>query len=599
MKLSTIPYLLLLYLLLPIDASAGTYDLTDKDDGVWLNMLVEGYADTEASLTIDQVVHKEFTPNSNTILYYPRTPSAFWTRYTIHNPYDTPMVRWLSLDDPFIDTLKTYSIDEHNTQLIDITGRKVSLSKRALRYHIFVVPVTIPPKKTITIYHRHKSSEVVTMAIELWNPELFQLTNQKKMLAYGLFYGVALTIFLTVLITFIVTREKVYLNYSFFLATMHIYFTLSGHGFIQFLFLSEHIEIGSYLHLHTLSLGFLAGLLLIRSFQPYTFKNRFWEYFFQSQIYILLLLLIVPYVFTYRIGSNALTYFSILPMLSSLGLLIFKAKIGDLAAKLFLGAWVVHLTGGTFILLTINGLMQNEFLSNYGYMTCLTIELILISTAISMSIMQQRKSKVRAQKEAYRNLQKSVEAQKSELQTQIEPHFLFNILSSISQLIKQNPDFAEESICRLSDFYRNILESSKDSLITVQEELQALEQYIALQKIRYGESIRYTTTINETLSTYKIPGFILQPLVENSIKYGIGDRTTGVTISVSVNTDTDTDAVVIKVTDDGPGFKPTGSSTGLGLENVRKRLNLYYDNKAQLNIYSDQGVTIELVIQNS
>lgn len=193
------------------------------------------------------------------------------------------------------------------------------------------------------------------------------------------------------------------------------------------------------------------------------------------------------------------------------------------------------------------------------------------------------------------------EAEHNMLKAQVNPHFLFNTLSTIRALIRTSPDTARGRIKDLSDFLRRTLDRRAD-MVSLAEELEIVLEYVRLEKSRFGERIQVNENIAEELKDCLMPVFTLQPLVENSIKHGISSKRAGG--SVSIQAFRLNDALVLEVVDDGVGIDPVkletilrfdGTSgrepqrTGIGLNNVHKRLQASFGAAYGLRILSREG----------
>lgn len=163
----------------------------------------------------------------------------------------------------------------------------------------------------------------------------------------------------------------------------------------------------------------------------------------------------------------------------------------------------------------------------------------------------------------------------SNLQQQFQPHFLFNSLNSISALIKSQPEQARTMIHNLSDYLRLTLQKSKEDFITIQEELNYLNLYLEIEKVRFGHRLKVSSILDESCSSCKIPSLLLQPIVENAIKYGlygnIGE------LSISIHIQCKDDLLEISVTNPYDENSVSSSKgTGFGLESINRKLNLIY-----------------------
>ncbi len=184
------------------------------------------------------------------------------------------------------------------------------------------------------------------------------------------------------------------------------------------------------------------------------------------------------------------------------------------------------------------------------------------------------------------------EAQNLALRMQLQPHFLFNTLNSISALVHSNPDGADEMISRLGDFLRTTLDAPHDQLVTLRRELAFIQDYLAIEQVRFQDRLRVELQIPASLMEVRLPSFILQPLVENALKHGLADRPQGGTLSLRAHSDSGN--LVLEIQDDGQGYAP--SREGVGLANVRSRLGLVYKGRHQLDILGspDHGTLVTL-----
>jgi signal transduction histidine kinase len=175
-----------------------------------------------------------------------------------------------------------------------------------------------------------------------------------------------------------------------------------------------------------------------------------------------------------------------------------------------------------------------------------------------------------------------VRSQLDTLRLQLSPHFLFNALNGAMALIGTDARAAERMLAAISDFLRMILRSSGDPKVTVERELSLLHHYIEVPRVRFGEKLSVCFEVDESLTPAIVPSLLLQPLVENSIRHGIGPRASGGKIVVRVRREDD--MLRIDVEDDGVGPSEKRSrekqrGTGLGLSNTATRLNHLYGDR--------------------
>jgi two-component sensor histidine kinase len=171
------------------------------------------------------------------------------------------------------------------------------------------------------------------------------------------------------------------------------------------------------------------------------------------------------------------------------------------------------------------------------------------------------------------------EARLNALRMQLDPHFLFNALNTISSQVERDPKLARRMIEHLGDLLRLSLESKNRQEVPLAEELAFLEHYLAIQKIRFGDHLRIETQIAPDVKYASVPFLFVQPLVENAIRHGISRRASGGTVIVSAQRDGN--RLEIRVIDDGVGL-PAGwtleNSGGVGLSVTRQRVAGLYPN---------------------
>ncbi|WP_447724067.1 sensor histidine kinase [Sphingomonas koreensis] len=160
------------------------------------------------------------------------------------------------------------------------------------------------------------------------------------------------------------------------------------------------------------------------------------------------------------------------------------------------------------------------------------------------------------------------------LRYQLNPHFLFNTLNAISSLIvTRDYELADAMLAKLSEFLRATLSADPDELIALEDELVTLQHYLEIESVRFGERLEVDFVCPPDLNDALVPNFLLQPLVENGVKYAVAPSATPVAIRVEATADADT--LVVTVEDDGAGYdvKP---GTGVGIANIRQRLATLY-----------------------
>jgi LytS/YehU family sensor histidine kinase len=186
------------------------------------------------------------------------------------------------------------------------------------------------------------------------------------------------------------------------------------------------------------------------------------------------------------------------------------------------------------------------------------------------------------------------EAELSSLRMQLQPHFLFNSLNSISALIGSQPEQARDMIQQLSDFLRGTVKKNERQMVSLEEELQHLQLYLDIEKVRFGH--RLTTIIQHDTDSLmmKLPSLLLQPIVENAIKFGLYDTVGEITIEITARSGNSQLMVEVKNPYDPATAQPR-QGTGFGLNSIHRRLYLLYFQNDLLTTQQEQNTFITTI----
>jgi hypothetical protein len=187
------------------------------------------------------------------------------------------------------------------------------------------------------------------------------------------------------------------------------------------------------------------------------------------------------------------------------------------------------------------------------------------------------------------------DAELKALRSQIQPHFLFNSLNSISALTASDPSAARAMSLRLAEFFRKTLKMGQQQFIPLAEEFQLAEHFLSIEQTRFGTRLKYEKQIEEGIESALIPSLILQPLLENAVAHGIAHLLEGGLISLSAAKNGS--ALVLRVVNPCDAERPPSNSTSVGLTNVRKRLETLYGNEARMTMENGAELfTVEIVL---
>jgi two-component system LytT family sensor kinase len=251
-------------------------------------------------------------------------------------------------------------------------------------------------------------------------------------------------------------------------------------------------------------------------------------------------------------------------------------------------SFVAHAVAGLLVLVTWMllsvGFLNGVFSQDHEYLSFLNksiafrgilgglVYLVLVLVYYLASSAQKLQERIR-QEERLKNLVRETEL--NMLKSQINPHFLFNSLNSISSLTMSSPNEARDMIIRLSDFLRYSLKHREDEYVPLKEEIGRMKDYLAIEKVRFGEKLQYEFIINKACEDFPVPTMIFQPLFENAIRHSVYESTEPVTVRFECAPEKDVMKTVV-TNDYDPGM-PRKKGTGVGLQNVKQRIDLAYE----------------------
>ena len=195
----------------------------------------------------------------------------------------------------------------------------------------------------------------------------------------------------------------------------------------------------------------------------------------------------------------------------------------------------------------------------------------------------------RARERELRNAQLETElarAQVEALKMQLHPHFLFNTLNTVSGLMRENVEAADVMLSKLAELFQRTFETADIQEVPFRRELEFIDAYLTIQRIRYGERLQISITIDATARDIPVPSLILQPLVENAIRYGIADQPGPGRLAIDAHTSDG--RLIVCVTNDGPPLAAT-IREGYGIRNVRSRLEALYGSRATFSLAPHPG----------
>ena len=247
--------------------------------------------------------------------------------------------------------------------------------------------------------------------------------------------------------------------------------------------------------------------------------------------------------------------------------------------------WAIFKEGDTYI-----GIIQQSWWIRFG------AGFLLISSMSMFSLLwysQEEQKELNSRKLETEKLNK--EAELFKLRQQLQPHFLFNSLNSISALTGSDPKRARHMIHQLSDFLRGTLKKDEQQWNSLQEELQYLELYLDIEKVRFGNRLQTQINYTEEALQLKLPALLLQPVVENAIKFGLYDTTGEVLIKLEAIVKGNNLLIIVQNPFDSETSFPA-KGTGFGLSSIKRRLFLLFGRSDLLKIKNEEGNFITSIV---
>jgi two-component system, LytTR family, sensor kinase len=251
--------------------------------------------------------------------------------------------------------------------------------------------------------------------------------------------------------------------------------------------------------------------------------------------------------------------------------------------ELLLNPWAESPAPGSYTYLLISHLVSGS-----------VVFLILYAAILAFSYMADSSNRLAAQQIQTAQLSEQLlKAQLNALQRQIEPHFLFNTLNAIAGLVREKRnDSAVDMIAGLSGLLRQALEDSSKQQVPLAEEMEFVQKYLDIQKVRFAERLQLSVLVPEELFPAQVPRLILQPIVENAFKHGISKRAQGGAIRIAASRNSG--VLTLSVYNDGP--KLSAAPDGIGMSNLRTRLKTLYGAAFELSLHNQEPGGVEVSV---
>lgn len=595
--------LVLFVILTDVSNSLGQKILCFSDTSTLLQIGGQVYTlkDETGSANILNVSRsKSFVPSNQENPYFGISASSFWIKFQLQNNTGNNIM--LQIGNPLLDEVELYKPDLNGNYVVERTGERFPFAQRSVKSETFIFKLN-KSQEVQTYYLKIKGGEPLIVPLSVGTEKKFQSLSENKNIIVGIFSGLMLAmIFYNAFIYFSI-RDKTYLFYIF--GTISVFLTqLSFLGYsYKFLWPDQPW----FNNLSPVLFTSLAAFFVF-NFARLLLNTKEFAPGFNWFIYISIALYCVATVFK-ALGIHQLSYYILDICAISFSFFVFiisikKVRQNYRPAKFFLLAWSILLVGFSLFALKDLGLLPYNDLTNYTMPAGTALESIIFSLALADRInilkkeneekqneiikhLQEREKHLSAAKESELVLEKlkkeTLASQLDSLKNQMHPHFLFNSLNILTELIQQNQNSAVKFVEQLSDVYRYVLDSKSKEVIEIESELKFIESFIYLLKIRFSDRIIVTINLTE-LEQMVIPPLALQLLIENAIKHNSISSQSPLFINISQ----EADHLVVK--NNLQRKEVIIRPSGIGLKNIQSRYSFLTDKKVVITQEEDSFI---------
>lgn len=394
-----ITFLILFYT--SISYSLEPVEVGDLSAGYALDDHVEYVVDDLGQLDQDQLLtNQDWLTHNKETLSFGYTSDVYWLRFQVTNQSSDDVSRLLEIAYPVLDDIKIYVYDESN-HLIDthLLGDKIPFSERLINHRNFLIPIEVSANKTQTWLMRVETSSAVQVPMIIWPERDFFVQDQTKIMGMGIYYGIMLIMALYNLVMYFSVREKSYLYYVFYVASMALFLaSLQGLTFQYVWPMATNWNDGAIIVM-------LSGVLCFASLFSIDFlalgkDHRFLTSLFRSGVFLAVCLVIAVNFVPYYILIKTLIFLACLIIGVSIYTSIFRWAQGYSPAKLFTVAWSSVLLGGVILALNKFNVIPRNFFTENAVQVGSAIEVILLSFALAERLTQEKRERYDAQFQA-------------------------------------------------------------------------------------------------------------------------------------------------------------------------------------------------------
>ena len=518
------------------------------------------------------------------------SPDVFWVRFGLRSAVTNALVAIVELKATRFEKLDWFLVEGGAVVATEAAGNLRPRAGLKLPTRLPAIPVNLPPGETVEVFLRAETETSILFPLTVYcGYESFARAAVKRELGRFVFAGLILGIFALSLVLAITLRQFLFLLNVLLAAILLLAYVVFSGYWTWF-----ELPYATYL-VRQPSLALVVAWCLVAGFftreffsdsLPPAWLRHTGEGLLLGLVPLLVLMLFLPY----RLCADLAALVNVGTMGACLLITawqyFFRKKQN---AWLMLLAWVLNLAIMVVLHLQWHGWMPTWLPTQLGMLEFVAVLTFLFLVASMNRSFQRLQSQVRTQ-----TLERALlEARLRMLRYQVNPHFLFNSLNSAISLTLESPARTHAFLTRLSRFLRASLQDSTDMTVLLAEEVQTVQAYLNVEQVRFEQRLEVTFDIPDEAGNYLVPELVLQPLVENAIKHGM--RRAPFVLRLRIHAARDGDDLQLEVANTGrlktpaPATPAEPSTDGIGLPNLRQRLELIYRGRARLTLAEADG----------
>ena len=541
---------------------------------------VEYYEDKTHSQTFDEVLQKNnFKRNDKEVKDFVNTnrSSAYWLKFLVVNASTSNSSYRLELYDYDIDEISLFIKDDQGNYPEKKSGYTEPFLSRGLAHKNIGFDLQLQQSDTAIVYLRLFSRKLNIFEPVIKASNYFYEYSLGEYMTLGIFYGLMLLIILYNIVYYLILRINHYFYYAIYVLGVLVYLMgNNGTGF-QYLW-PDYPIVNTYIGTLSFSVSLISILLFTNNYLELSTRNKKLQKVIYFTILLKLILLFPELFFQPNFVFKVLNL--ILIQVAFVAIII-QYRAGYNTLKWYIIAFVFLKVAFLVTWLEQSAYIPSNIYSIYALNAGVILQFIFLSISIAESIKHNYEEKNKALTDLILAIEKNESLRIQELKKQMNPHFIFNALNSIlHRILSGKKEEAAQFLTSFSKLIRIILNSSDKNFVPLSEEIESLELYLSLEKMRLGNSFVYSIHIDKDIDAIDsaIPSLIIQPFVENAIWHGLmpkeGDK--NLTISISFLNK----KLAIDITDNGIGrvrsatLKDQDCHKSKGIDMISERLAL-------------------------